>query len=172
MTTEEAAFSTPVVWTADATPLIVLAKIGHLDLMSTLADVVLVPRTVVDEVLEGNEDDSARQSLEAGWGQRIPDAPIPPVLGVLRLDPGEEAVLAAALARPGSHAILDDLAARKAAKSLGVPAVGTLGIIARAKREGYIPAAKPLMTALRAVQFRAGDALIEAVLIELGELWL
>lgn len=161
---------TSAVWITDATPLIVFAKIGYLNLISAFA-AVLVPQTVVGEVLEGQEDDPARQALEAGWGQRIPDAPIPPALAALGLDPGEEAVLAAALARPGSHVVLDNREARNAARSLGVPAIGTLGIIARAKRAGHIPAAKPLMAALRAVQFRAGDALIEAVLVELGETW-
>lgn len=156
-----------VVWIADATPLIVLAKIGYLGLISALADVVLVPQTVADEVLEGGKDDPARQALESGLGQRVSDAPIHSALAALRLDPGEEA----ALARPGSQALLDDLGARKAARLLGVRTIVTLGIIARAKREGLITAAKPLMTALRAVGFRASDALIEAVLAELGEVW-
>jgi len=163
--------SQPVIWIADSTPLIVLAKIGHLHLLTLFADEVLIPQMVVEEVLAGDEDDPGRQALELGFGQRVANPPVPSSVAALRLDAGEEAVLAVAAAKPGSHVVLDDGKARAAAQTLGVPVIGTLGIVARAKAEGHIPAAKPLIRALQSVQFRADDALLRAVLQGLGETW-
>ena len=42
-------------------------------------------------------------------------------------------------------AVIDDLAARKCAASLGIPVIGTLGIVLRARRQGIIPAARPVV---------------------------
>lgn len=46
----------------DASPLIVLAKVGRVDL---LGPVVVVPRAVADEVLARPEEDPARRSSRA-----------------------------------------------------------------------------------------------------------
>lgn len=37
-------------WVVNASPLIVMAKIGHAQLLSALADEIVVPQTVVDEI--------------------------------------------------------------------------------------------------------------------------
>ncbi len=52
---------------------------------------------------------------------------------------------AVALGLPGSRAVIDDLAVRKSAASLGIPVTGTLGIVLRARRQGIIPAARPVV---------------------------
>lgn len=161
----------PETWVADSTPLIVLAKIGHLSLLTLFAAQVLIPQTVADEVQAGDEGDPTRAALMAGFGQIVAAPPIPPPVAALHLDAGEEAVLAAALATSGSRAVLDDGKARAAAQTLGVPLIGTLGIIVRARAAGHIPAAKPLVEALRQVGFHADNALLSAVLHRLGETW-
>jgi len=46
---------------------------------------------------------------------------------------------------PGCRAVIDDLAPRKSAASLGIPVTGTLGIVLRARRQGIIPAARPVV---------------------------
>jgi predicted nucleic acid-binding protein len=76
------------------------------------------------------------------------------------LGPGESAVLAEAMGLPGCRAVIDDLAARKCAASLGIPFIGTLGIVLRARRQGIIPAARPVMEDL----LRGGMFLSRALL--------
>jgi predicted nucleic acid-binding protein len=44
--------------------------------------------------------------------------------------------------------ILDDRPARRVAADLGLPLIGTLGILVMAKREGLIPAIRPDVDAL------------------------
>lgn len=43
-------------WIVDASPLIVLAKVNHQHLLTALADEVVVPQAVVDEINAGPVD--------------------------------------------------------------------------------------------------------------------
>ncbi len=63
-------------WVINASPLITLAKAGHLVLLTQLADDILVPEAVVTE-LDAPTDDPARQAMERGWGKRLPGLTIP-----------------------------------------------------------------------------------------------
>ena len=88
---------------------------------------------------------------------------------VWNLGPGESQVLALAAGSPGSRAVLDDLEARRCAQSFGVPMIGTLGVVLRAKRRGLIEMARPIIEHLRKAGLYASDALIESSLRHLGE---
>jgi predicted nucleic acid-binding protein len=65
--------------------------------------------------------------------------------------------------------ILDDLAGRRCAQALGLRVIGTLGLIARAKRVGVVAEAAPVITAVREAGLYLSEALARAVLKELGE---
>ena len=53
-------------WALDASPLIVLARIGLEDLPLSLTAQVVVPRPVAEEIQAGPAQDPARQALTAG----------------------------------------------------------------------------------------------------------
>lgn len=53
-------------WVVDASPLIVLAKIGAIELLRPLGVTVVVPNAVVAEVLAGPPGDPSREALLAG----------------------------------------------------------------------------------------------------------
>ncbi len=63
---------------------------------------------------------------------------IDPMMANWDLGLGESHVLSWVIHHPGYEAIIDDLAARKAAKILQVPVRGTLAVIVLAKQMGYI----------------------------------
>ncbi|NOX55796.1 MAG: hypothetical protein GXP27_15420 [Planctomycetes bacterium] len=65
------------IWVANASPVIILAKAGCLELLTGLAEKVLVPGTVVSEIMSGPRTDPARQVLERGWGERVYPKSIP-----------------------------------------------------------------------------------------------
>ncbi|RUQ32319.1 MAG: DUF3368 domain-containing protein [Candidatus Competibacteraceae bacterium] len=44
---------------------------------------------------------------------------------------------------------IDDGAGRRCAEMLGVPLLGTLGLVMIAKKRGFIPAARPVITRLK-----------------------
>jgi hypothetical protein len=65
------------VWIANASPVIALAKIGYLNLLTDLSDELILPEPVAAEILVGPENDPARQAVERGWGVRLPPTKIP-----------------------------------------------------------------------------------------------
>lgn len=159
------------IWVANASPVIVLAKAGHLELLNELPGELVLPEAVVAEVLAGPESDPARQALEGGWGLRQSPVAIPSELLEWGLGPGETAVLALARERAPCTAILDDAAARTCAKAYGVPLLGTLGVVLRAKKRGLIPQAAGVLKAIRAAGLHLDDRTIRLALGHLGETW-
>jgi predicted nucleic acid-binding protein len=73
---------------------------------------------------------------------------IEPAIAGWDLGRGESEVLSWTLTHPEYQAILDDLSARKCARSLGIPLRGTVGIILLAKKRSYISKAAPLIESL------------------------
>lgn len=105
---------------SDTTCLIILSKIGELDLLKNLfANVIITPE------------------IQKEYGQPLPDwIVIESVTGnhqfsvlSLLLDEGEASVLALCLEKPNSLLIIDERKGRKIAKELHITTIGTLGIL-------------------------------------------
>lgn len=157
-------------WVVNASPLILLGKIGHVALLSELSEELIVPAVVAREVGAKPGGEPVLAELNSLPNARIEaEIAISSELAVWNLGRGESQVLALAGATPGSRAVLDDLEARRCAQSLGLPLIGTLGVILRAKSKGIITAARPVIDHLRRVGLYASDQLIERALAHLGE---
>ena len=121
---------------ANASPIIFLARGGYLDLLQLTGARVVVPTSVALEIRRRGAEDVTARALDGALWLEIVDPPsVPPVIHAWDLGPGESAVLAWAHAHPGCEAIIDDLAARRCAATLGVPVRGTLGIVLLAKKD-------------------------------------
>lgn len=145
----------------DSSSLILLTRTAHLHLLRAVADEILVPDEVVDEIQEYGPDDPTVLALgRTDWLKVVQSPAIPVQIATLKLGPGESAALAWAMNHPGSTLILDDMAARRAAERLGLPLLGTLGVVLAAKAAGAITAARPVLEDLR----RAGMYLSERAL--------
>ena len=83
------------------------------------------------------------------------------------LGAGETEVLAIALECQDPIAVLDDAAARRIARSLGIDVRGTLGTLLDAKKAGLIEAVSPLLDHLQALGFRL-DARTRATVLDLA----
>jgi predicted nucleic acid-binding protein len=125
----------------------------------------------VEEILAGSPADPARQLLESGIGKVIAPRHISPRLLAWSLGRGETAVLALALEREGTTVVIDDAAARKCASVLRIPMIGTLGVVARAKRLGRIESAAAVFQSLREAGFHLDEKTTRQVLDEIGERW-
>ena len=129
----------------NASPLILLSRSHHLDLLKAFAEEVWVPAPVAEEIARrGREDITATTIEETDWLIAKPTPDVPPAILEWRLGTGESATLALA-AGHGIEAIIDDLAGRKCAASVGIPVRGTLGIVLAAKKRGVIPKARPII---------------------------
>lgn len=156
-------------WVSNASPLIVLARSGHLDLLRALHVPVLVPAGVLAELDAGNARDGAADAVRALVVVTIvDDLEVPDTIALWRLDAGESQVLARALSI-GAGVLLDDRAARRCAQTLGLPVVGSIGLIARAKRAGLVTAAGPVIRSVVEAGLHVDDELVIAMLADLGE---
>jgi predicted nucleic acid-binding protein len=63
-------------WVLNASPLIVLARVGQEHLFRALADDVVVPRAVVEEIEAGPADDRARQAIAEGYFAIVDAVPL------------------------------------------------------------------------------------------------
>ncbi len=159
------------VWVVNASPLIALARIDRLDILSNAGRELLLPDAVVEEIVNGPSWDKARCALVSGWGPK--PIQVEPAWNILEwgLGAGESAVLSLA----GQHnawAVVDDRAARIACKALSIRCIGTLGIVLRAHREGRISSAVALLKALKEAGLYLDDAVICAALLKTtGEPW-
>jgi predicted nucleic acid-binding protein len=159
-------------WVLNASPLIVLSRIGQEELFFQLADAIGVPQAVAAEITAGPVDDRARYLLDSSRFPIIPTPILPTELAAWDLGAGETAVMAFALANPGWTAVLDDGLARKCARSFSIPVKGTLGIVILAKQQGLIPSAADVLHELQAGGFRLDNRLVqEALRHTVGEVW-
>jgi predicted nucleic acid-binding protein len=158
-------------WVLNASPLIVLARVGQEHLFRALADDVVVPRAVVEEIEAGPADDRARQAIAEGYFAIVDIVPVPEILA-WDLGDGETAVLSYALEEPGWTVILDDAAARKCARSFDLRLKGTLAVIILAKQHRLILSAADVLRSLLEIGFHLDERIIrEALSRTVGEKW-
>lgn len=157
-------------WVLNASPLIVLAKIKQLSLLSQLCTQIVVPRAVFAEVAAGREDDPARQWLAGDGARYVRDVGAANALSASwDLGPGEAEVLTWARAHHGFEVVIDDRAARMCALTLGIPLRGTLSVLILAKREGLLDAVAPLLVELARAGFRVEPNITSEALRLAGE---
>ncbi len=153
----------------DASPLILLSRSRHLDLLEAFAKPVWVPQPVADEIFRRGAEDITVQAIEhTDWLVTKPITDTPTAILEWRLGAGESATLALALAH-GLEAIIDDLAGRKCAASLAVPVRGTLGIVLAAKQRGLIPLARPVIEDMMRAGLYLSRKVLEKALRRVGE---
>lgn len=154
----------------NASPLILLSRTGRLDLLVSLAKSLIVPEAVIREIRAGSDrDDAAGRIRDLSSLLCVEDQPVPERIRSWDLGAGESQVLVHGLERPGAEVVLDDLAARRCARSLGLPMIGTLGIVVLCRHRGIIEAARPVVNALCAAGLRLKPALVDDALAKVGE---
>lgn len=88
------------------------------------------------------------------------------------LGAGESEVLSIALDQVGWTAVVDDATARSCGRSLGIPVIGTLGVVLLAKRRGLVDSAAEVLRALRHAGLYIDDEFIRSMLKQVvGEDW-
>lgn len=156
---------------ADSSPLIALAIIDQLRLLPQLYRQVLAPPTVWHEVtIQGAGLPGALAVSQVNWLDiQVPDPTSVEPLSIL-LDQGEAEAIALAKSISASSVLLDDAQARRVAERLKIPRIGTLGILRRAKRAGFISEIKPYIEQLQVSGIYIRSNLAAMILQDVGEL--
>lgn len=150
----------PAVILSDTSCLILLDKIGRLDLLQKLFGQIVVTQIIAGEFgRELPEWILIRNPVEQR-NQQILEA---------ILDKGEASAIALAMEQEACLLIMDESRGRRWATKLDIEITGTLGVLAQAKKNGYIPFLKPLLDEIGQTNFRLSERLVQATLREVGE---
>jgi len=126
---------------SNATPLIYLAKVNKLDILKILFAEVFIPQEVKNEVVDrgkllGKKDAYlVEKAISEGW-LKVLTTNI--VVVPIELDPGEIATLSLAKQLGLKEVLLDESAARAAARLMGLTPRGTIFILLKALQKEEI----------------------------------
>ena len=128
---------------SDASPFILFAKIGRLNLLKHLFSEIIIPIQVRDEVTKHNDESSFLiiSEIENGW-IRLEEAELSPEINSmgekLGLHKGEMYALSLAMRLNIREFLADDKMARVAARMCGLRSIGCLGVVMRGYETGII----------------------------------
>jgi predicted nucleic acid-binding protein len=155
---------------ADSGPIIVFARIGRLNLLQQVLEELIIPEGVYKEVVERGAGRAGAAEVERGdWIHRREvsrRASLSLLPSHLQAGQQEAIVLAQEL---GAQLLIDESEGRKIARERGIKVVGSLGVLAEAKRMGLIGKVRPIIEEMRAATYRIGDNILSEFLQRIGE---
>jgi predicted nucleic acid-binding protein len=155
----------------DTSPLILLAKIERLELLTLLYDEIVVPSAVYREVQA--KSGSGAEGIHQ-WRRQY-DIPSTKVdasqLARISADlgPGERSAIASACERNADLVILDDQEGRRVAQAHGVEVTGTVGVLVEARSAGHIDSFRDELDRLLEAGLWMSEAFYNRLLREFGE---
>lgn len=157
---------------ADSGPLIAFARLGLLRLLPRHFDEVQVPGEVFAECTVHPQRPGAKAIIAArdsGLFECVEVSGAEQLAADHLLDRGEASALV--LARDHTcPALVDERKGRRVAQRLGIPVVGTVGVLLAARKAGDIGALAPLFDALSAFGYRIPADLTQEALRRAGEI--
>lgn len=155
----------------NTSPLIFLAKIGLLDLLTRLYEKLVIPAGVVEEI---SQWESADTRIIRNWIGMSEVKVLSPDRGYLKeipqnLGQGERQCIAIAEQMSADLVILDDAEGRALARSLRISITGTIGCIVEAYEAGYVGSIRHELDRLREEGMWLSEDLYDRVLEDVGE---
>ena len=160
---------------SDASPLIALAKLDHLELLFCLFSEVHIPNAVyLETTLTTQRRDTQRiiefvkeyDEKQCFIHRDLKDHKY--LAFKTRLDEGESQALALA-SQLQCGVLIDERLGRSIAEQHSIPVVGIMGILLQAKAVGKIDLIKPLIDELLLYKYRLSTRVINIVLQRAGE---
>ena len=135
---------------SNASPIMNLACVGHLELLQQLYGSVIIPGAVYREITVSGAGEAGAAEVQAlEWIQvrEVADRALATSLQI-ELDEGEAEAVALAVELKADLLLVDERRGRAVAARLGLTVIGLLGVLVEAKHQGYLPAIKPVLDAL------------------------
>lgn len=136
----------------DTSCLILLKKIGALNLLNQLYEEVLITDIVIQEFKEPIPISYKKVEIKGNDFFKLLS---------LQLDPGEASVISMGSENSSFTMIIDDLKGRKIARGLDLNFTGTLGVLVKAKRNGLIEKLEPYVEKLIQDGIRISNQVLE-----------
>lgn len=134
---------------SNTSPLLYLYKIGAMEFLPKLFDVVWTAGSVQNELLVGRSSGyDVPNPNDYPWLNIVNPQSMPSEWLALDLGAGELGAMALALENPDYVVLLDDMLARRTAQAAGLQVWGTLKVLLEAKSQGLIEAIEPYISKL------------------------
>lgn len=148
-------------------PIIALAQISQLDILRKIFGQILIPSAVQAEI----QDEISLVAVSKSDWIVLSEVKDKLAVQVLReeLDAGESEAIILAKENNAKLICLDERAATRKARVIGLQSIGTLGILLIAKENKLIKNIKPLLDDLQKAGFHMSDALYNQVLRSVNE---
>jgi predicted nucleic acid-binding protein len=146
---------------SNTTPIISLLKIGKLELLQKLYGEILIPKEVFNEIESGKNKEFYTDLSKIKWIKIEKIKNEKSLIYFLDLDKGEAEAIILATEKEADLIILDETLGRFHAKHAGMRITGTIGVLLKAKKMGFIVELKPLLFELRAKSVWLSDSFIE-----------
>lgn len=155
---------------ADSSPLIILLKSGLENILPKLFDEIIVPDAVWQEILSNDHNDIAQQKLPfLLWLKKTSAKELKQEIEIYNLGKGETEALSLALEISDAAVILDDFAARKCAKNLSIPFIGSGGLLILAKQKNLISSVSEELKKIQEAGLWISDSVIKIIKEKAGE---
>ncbi len=145
---------------SDTSCLILLEKIGELELLHKVFGEILITQDVADEYGLTLPNWISIQNPTNRKYQKILEASV---------DRGEASAIALAVELTDCLLIIDDLKGRNLAETLGIKITGTFGLILEAKLSGKIDSVKPLLAKIKQTDFHFSADIEKKILAKANE---
>ena len=152
---------------SDASPIISLAVIQKLDILTKLFDKVYIPNAVWEELVEAKLTEDIAQ-IKPFFRDKVMRLKSLNYLFPF-VDYGESEAILLCKEINADFLIIDDKKARQIAELIGVECVGTIGVLFEAKQKGFIKELRPLFVKLIKNKRYYSKAILNSVLIKAGE---
>lgn len=154
----------------NTSPLLYLHQVGYLELLQSLYSQILTPPAVIEELAIGKNKGIDVPNIQAvEWISITLVKSVSLIPAIIDLGQGEAEVLALGLENPGSLLIFDDQLARRIANLYRLKYSGTLGVLVKAKQQGYLSSVAPVIAKLRHQGMWLTDKVVNDVLRLAGE---
>lgn len=155
----------------NTTPLIALSHTGQLDVLKKLYGEIVIPEAVYTELSAKAESickKTVDKSLDWIRVDKIKNQ-MAKAMYKTQLHDGEVEVMILSKEIGADVVIIDDANAKKHAKYLGLSVTGTLGVLIKAKQEGYVKELKPILQQMVENGIYISQSLIVLCLKQVGE---
>jgi predicted nucleic acid-binding protein len=155
----------------NTSPLIaIVAAMGDFNVLQSLYTNVIVPFEVSQEILIGGTTGLGVTEFQADFWLQKQTVPVNiyPIL-LNSLDIGEASVIQLALNKNISTVCIDEAVGRRIARLSGLAVTGSVGILLRAKKEGYPLSIKTAIEKMLNHNIRLSQRVIDFALKEAGE---